>query len=191
MPRGRKSLRIGTYSTGGERLCWDYYDTLTLANGTSVYRMFTAGLSSSKSLWQTNLSVGGQLPANQRMSIFAIKGFYSTAAALATVDVQYLYSWLTTTTLEFLIEGKASLFTVTLQDLLGLSTLLAQTPTAAGDNIPLIQPRFHGVYPLRPAIILAESTTFEVRVTSNVANNQAIDGDYFKIALSGVLERKS
>jgi hypothetical protein len=176
---------------GGEVLQWSYYDTIALLSTTQVFRMFTTGLSGAKRLDQTNLSIGGQLPANQKMHIHAIKPFYVTAAAKATAAVQKWYNWLTTTTIEFKIEGKASLFTTTLDELFGMTTKFALTPTAAGDNILFNTPKYSGIYPIKPKIVLAENTVFEVTVTSQVASDASLDGDLFKIGLCGILERRS
>lgn len=188
------SMQNGTFSRSGEVIDWEYYDQATLAVATTVQRFFTIGLGSGatpKTLDVTNLTVGGMIPAGQRFVIKRLKLFYTTSAAIGTAAVQNIYSMLNQTTLEFLIPGKDSIFQCTLNNILGSSTNIALTPTAAGDNIPLNMPRFHGIYPLNTPIVLAAMTPFEVRVTHQTAVAAALAGHLLKISLCGELSRLS
>lgn len=186
------NLRQGTYSVYGEKLDWTYWDTIVLAYGTTSHRMFTTPLGqSSKNLDLTNMRLAGMIPTGQRLVTKRIKAMYSTANAFATADVQYFYSMLAQTTVEVIISGKDSLFECTLHELFGAANLCAVTPSVSGDNISIIQPRYHGIYPLNKALILAENTNFEVRVIHQTAHNTALDNDRLTIGLSGILERRS
>lgn len=184
-------LQRGTHGAGGEILDWSYYDTAALDPAVNVYPMFTVQKSAAKPLNQTNMTLGGQIPNGQRMTVRHIKAFYISAVAHATADVQSLYSFLDNSTMEIFIPGKDSLLTVTLAELMGAATLFALTPTVAGDNIPLMQPRYHGIFPLNSPIILAGQTSFEVRVTTWVAVAVALKGDMWMLSLNGKLERAS
>jgi hypothetical protein len=79
----------------------------------------------------------------------------------------------------------------TLQEVMGANSLIALTPTAAGDNIPVIQPKFHGVFPLNKKIVLAALTPFEVTVQHHAAPGATTANDRLKVALSGILTRVS
>lgn len=189
-----QDLNQGTYTRGGERLSgWSYYDTFLMASTVATQRMFTVPQSAAKPLDLTNMTIGGQIPAGQKLKIFNIKLFIATAAAVGTAVVQNLYDMLSRTTIEVIIENKASMLTLTLQEILGVSTLTAVTPSVAGDNIPVISPRFHGIYPLNMPIILQQLTPFEVRVTHQAAAAfpQALDNTRVKISLNGELIRRT
>jgi len=188
------ALDKGTYSSGGEVVDWTYYDTLVMANTTTIWRQFTQGIgqgSPAKTLDYTNMTLGGQIPNRQRLTIREIRLHYTTSAMRNTAAVQLFYKMLCSTTLEFMITGKDSLLTVTLQEILGASTLFALTPTTSGDNIPIILPRYSGKFLLRIPIILSAQTPFEVRVTHQTAPDAALNGDFLRLGLHGKLERNS
>jgi len=185
-----KDMRKGTYSSKGEVLDWTYYDTLSLLSTVLSTNLFTTGLSGgavAKTLAQTNMPIGGQLPARQRFTISRIKVMYLAHAGISIANLVYLYTMFKQTTCEFIIENKGAQFEHTLQELLGACTLV---PTAAtSDSITLIQPRYHGIFPLNIPIVLAENTIFKTRMIHQVAANAALDGDLLQIGLAGVLER--
>jgi hypothetical protein len=193
------NLQRGTHSAGGEVLDWSYYDTETVSHSTTTNNLFQLSLGQGtppKTLELTNMTINAQIPTGQRLSVHRIKLFYATHSTFNTAKVLQFYKLLTTSTLEFLIPGKDSLLNMTLHELMGVSTLTALTPTTAGDNIPIIQPRFNGVYPLQKAIILAEQTPFSLRITHQDAsaltdNTNGLDGDFIKLSLNGILERRS
>lgn len=185
-------LGRGTYGSGGEKIDWSYYDSMTLLSTLSVYRFFTIPLGqSSKTLDVTNMTTAGQLPQGQRFTIHAIKLFLTSAAAIGTATIQMIYTFLAKSTIEFIIPGKDSLGTWTLQELMGSASNIAVTPTVAGDNVDINRPRYHGVFPLNTPIVLASLTPFEVRCTFHTATNAAIDSTIFKVSLNGKLERAS
>lgn len=191
---GRKealqNLQEGTYGTEGEKLDWTYYDSAALAVATLTNRLFTVPLGT-KTLAQTNLPTAGAIPQGQQLHVKAIKIMYRTAAAKATADVSSFYIMLEQTTVSIKLQNKETMGQWTLQELLGASTLFALTPTAAGDNIPLIQPKYHGIFPLNNKIVLAALTPFEVTVTHHTAVAAALATDILKIGLAGTLYRIS
>lgn len=183
---------VGTYGLEGERLDWTYYDTATLAAATTTHRLFTNPLGSGgKTLDQTNLTQAGQIPQGQQLQVKAIKVMYRTSAVKNTASVVSFYDMLAQTTVSVKLANKETMGQWTLQELVGAATLFALTPTAAGDNIPLILPKYHGIFPLNTKIILAALTPFEVTVQHHVAVNAALANDQLKIGLSGTLIRVS
>lgn len=187
-------LARGTYGAGGEILDKTIYDTAILAAATTVHRLFTVPLGGgapAKTLDRTNMTQGGQMPQGQNLAVRAIKVFYTTVNALATADVQTLYTFFRTCTAEILLPGKDTMGEWTLQELMGSALMAAETPTAAGDNIPIISPRFHGIMPLNTPLVLAALTPFEVRLTCHTASGAALDGDFIGIGLTGTLQRAS
>lgn len=183
-------LQAGTYGTEGERIDWTYYDTATLAAATTTHRLFTNPLGAGgKTLDLTNLTQAGQIPQGQNLQVKAIKLMYKTAAAKATAAVQNFYDMLSQTTISIKLQNKDSMGQWTLQEISGASTLFALTPTAAGDNIPVIQPRYHSIFLLNNKITLAALTPFEVTMIHHTAVNAALAGDLVKIGLAGSLIR--
>ena len=200
----RRNLAQGTYSTAGEKLVHTYYDT-QLIQSASVAPMhfFQAaqgqplnGVGAAlKTLQHTNMTMGGQIPRGQRFTIYCIKLMYTAITLLADASILGWYNMLANCTFEFLISGKDSLLTLTLQELLGASTLILPAP-AVGSGYStvnrIILPRFHGNFPLSTAIVLSEQTNFECRVIPQVVTpTTVLTGDFLKIGLSGVLERLS
>lgn len=195
-----KNLARGTHAAGGEVLDWTYYDSFNVSASLSV-NMFQTALgqgTTPKTLDITNMTTGGSIPTGQRMTIHRIKLTYvsqsSYWASAGTAIIQKFYNLLTKSTFEFKIPGKDSLLTLRLDEILGAATLCADVPTYSGDNIPLISPRYHGIFPLNKPIILAEQTAFSCLVTHQVAPDSTLygtTGDLIKIGLNGILERRS
>lgn len=184
------TLQQGTYGSQGEKLDWSYYDREVLSSTVLVTRLFTSQLGAGgKTLADTNLTQSGQIPQGQRFTIRAIKVGYVSNAVRATVNVQSIYDVFKNTSLQIIIPNKGPMGQWTLWELLGAATLIALTPTAAGDNIPLISPRYHGVFPLNQPITLAALTPFYVELTHHVATAAALDSDKIFVSLAGTLVR--
>jgi hypothetical protein len=193
-PNPLAALQQGTYGTGGEVLgSWSFYDTLVLLNTTTIYRMFTIpiGGAAGRTLDQTNMTQGGQIAQGQNLTVKRLKMQYISSAARNTAAVQLIYNVLNRTTLEIMIPGKDALGQWTLAELFGIASLIAMTPTAAGDNIPLIQPTFKGIFTLEIPLVLAALTPFELRVTPQIATDAALNGDFIRVALNGTLRRSA
>ena len=185
----------GTYSAGGDAIDWSYYDTMCVPAAAGVVRYFinTQGQNNNKStpvaksLADTNMISSGQIPKAQHLLVKNLKVFYTTHAALATTSVQALYTVIKNVTVEIVIANKFVYGQWTLQELLGAASLIAETPTAAGDSIPLIQPRFHGIFPFNTMIELSENTNFELRATYNSTPASALVDDLLMLSLNGKL----
>jgi hypothetical protein len=195
-----KNLARGTHAKGGEILDWTYYDSMNISAVLSnqLFQLSLGQGSPAKTLDQTNMTVNGQIPTGQRMTAHRIKFMYvsqSTSwASAGTAQVQKWYSMLAKTTLRVHIPGKDDLIELTLQELLGACTLVADVPTVSGDNIPIIKPRYHGIFPLNKPLVLAQNTSFTVYVEHQTAPDAALytgTGDIIKIGLNGILERRS
>lgn len=187
-----ENLQQGTYGVEGEKLDWTYYDSNPLAVATLTNRFFTNPLGAGgKTLAQTNLTQAGQIPQGQNHTVRAIKVWYRSAAAKGTAAVQDLYTMLEQTTVSIKLQNKETMGQWTLQELMGASLLFALTPTVAGDNIPVIQPKFHGIFPLNTPIVLAALTPFEVTVQHHTAVAATLATDILKIGLAGTLVRVS
>jgi hypothetical protein len=178
----------GTYSAGGDAIDWSYYDTNVLPSTSAQVRYFVNPIGSGgKTLADTNMISAGQIPKAQHHKVTHLKVFFTSVATHNSADVQSFYSFLKNTVVEFIIANKYYYGQWTLQELFGVSSLFAMKPTVAGDNIPLIQPRFHGIFPLNTAINLAENTNFELKVTYTVAPDQYIQNDKLMLSLYGKL----
>lgn len=185
-----QELQAGVYGNEGEVLEWSYWDTADIAAATLKHRLFTSGIGvGGKTMADTNMTTSGTMPQGQHLIVDAIKLMYVSNAAKATADVQSFYTMLSETTASVEIANKKSMGQWTLQEMLGASTLFALTPTAAGDNIPLLSPRYTGVYLLNEPITLAALTTFEVTVEHHVAAAAGLADDRLKISLCGLMIR--
>jgi len=185
-------MQAGTYGAGGEKLDYSYYDSYTLSSATLVYRFFTIPLGqANKTLDRTNMITAGQLPQGQHFTIHAIKVLLTSYEPIDGAGVQSYYNFITKTTLEFVIPGKDTLGTWTLQEVLGMSSNISVLPAVPGDFEDINRPRYHGVFPLNTPIVLAALTPFEVRATHHTAVAEALDGVKFMISLNGKLVRAS
>ena len=197
MPRSsalRKLEENGSYSkTAAEVLDFSYYDTMIMATGTLLQRLFITPLGQGgKSLADTNMVSAGQLPQGQNFKICNFKVFYqSYGGEFASADVNLWYKMLTETTFEFIVPGKDNLGQWTLWEMIGESTMIALIPTTAGDNIPINQPRYGGVFPLNKPIKIGAVQSFEVRIQHHVAPSANLDADKLFISLNGRLVRMS
>jgi len=189
-------VKTGTYLPGGEKLHWTYYDTATLVATGVSYSLFQTQLGAGatpKTYAQTNLTSAGQIPKGQKFTIHAISLEFLSHAQKVTADIQLLFTFLTTSWIRFIIPGKDSLYTKTISTILGTPVLWSTTPTVAGNNELIMSiGRFVGVDRLSIPIIMEEQTPFEVRLeypTALGATN--IVGDFVRVNLNGILDRKS
>lgn len=187
-------LQQGTYGTGGEVIDKTYYDTLILDSTANVYRMFTQPEGQGtpvKTKDLTNMVSASQISQGQNLTVKAIQIAYISDTPRNTAAVQLIYDVINHFTAEVVIPGKDNLGDWTFQELFGACFMVNVVPTAAGDNLPLISPQFNGIRHLKVPIVLSALTTFEVRVTPQVASDIALDGDYIRIGLRGILRRSS
>lgn len=193
MAKALQKLQDGSYSkTAAEKLDYSLYDTLVLATATLLHRMFLTPLGQAgKLLSDTNMVLAGLLPQGQNLLVRAIKFFYVTNTAMATADVQFFYDMIKNTTITFTVPGKENMGQWPLQEIIGSCSMIALTPTVAGDNIPVNQPRFHGIYPLNIPIRIGATQSFEITIQHHIAANAALDGNKIMIALAGKLIRMS
>ena len=182
-------LSVGTYGTQGDQLDWSYWDTATIAAATTVQTLFATPYGSAKNKNMTNLPIAAQIPQGQHFDVRAIGIMYKSASAKGTAGVQKVYDLFEQTTLEVKLGNKESIGIWTLQELLGAATLIAVTPTAAGDNIPFIQPAYKGEKKLNRKIVLAALTPFNVILTHWTAADATCANDLLKVTLKGILTR--
>lgn len=177
----------GTYSAGGDAIDWSYYDTNVVPATASQIRYFVNPIGAGgKTIADTNMISAGQIPKAQHLNVTHLKMFFTSAAVHGTTAVQAFYLMLKQTVVEFIIANKYYYGQWTLQELFGLSSGMAITPTVAGDNIHYALPRFHGIFPLNTPIALAENTNFELKVTYATAPTVVV-ADFLMLSLYGKL----
>ncbi len=185
-------LQSGSYGQQAEIVKYAYWDQAVIAVATLQHRLFQVpvGGGVGKTLDQTNLKQSGQIPQAQRFKVHELRVLYTSAAAKGTAGVQDFYTLCRSTTVEFKLQNKDAHLQITLQELMGLSSAIAVTPTVAGDNIRIAQPRFSGIFTFgKQPVTLAAMTPFEVLITHHVAPGATTAGDILKISLGGVLTR--
>ena len=185
----------GTFGSGGEIFDKTYYDTLVLdsTNGAG-YAMFTIPQGQgapAKGYNLTNMISQSQIAQGHKMTVKSIVIRYMSSAARGTADVQKIYDVLRNFYGKMVIPGKDNIGDWTFAELMGASSLIALTPSAPGDNIPLISPQFCGIKHLKIPIVLSALTTFSFQVMPVVANDATLNGDFIQIGLRGILRRSS
>lgn len=185
----------GTFGTGGEVFDKTYYDTLVLDHAnTAGYAMFTIPQGQgapAKGYNLTNMISQSQIAQGHKMTVKSIVIRYMTSAIRGTAAVQLIYDALRNLYGKVVIPGKDNIGDWTFAELIGAASLIALTPTTAGDNIPLIAPQFCGVKHLKIPIVLSALTTFSFQVQPIAATDVALDGDFIQIGLRGILRRSS
>jgi hypothetical protein len=186
------ALQDGTRSKrSGDKFDYTYYDTATLAVATTSHRLFTQQLGGAKTLADTNMKVGSQIPSGQKLIVHALKIDYIGKTTKATADLLSYYNMLDQTTLQIILSGKDDYGTFRLTELMGAHQYLALTPTAAGDNIDRVQAIAKGVFPFNVPITLAALQTFEILITHQTAVAAALATDRLVVGLNGKLIRLS
>jgi hypothetical protein len=167
---------------------WSYYDTNPVPAGAGQVRYFVNPIGAGgKTLADTNMIAAGQIPKAQHHRVTHIKSFFTSHAMHSSADIQTYYTLLKQTVFELVIANKYVYGQWTLQELFGIASLFAMTPAVAGDNVPMIQPRFHGIFPLNTPVQLSENTSFEVRITYTVAPVVYVIADLLMFSLYGKL----
>lgn len=187
-----QQLQQGAFGGDADVKQWSWYDSALVVAAIGVDRLFVQPQGAPigvgvKNLSHTNMTTAGQMPQGIHFSAMAIQFMYSSAAAHATADVQSYYDFITNTTVELIRASKYTMGQWTVQELLGASSQFALTPTVGGDNIPLNQPRFSGIYPLNEPIVFPALIGIEAEVVRHAAPAAALVNDIFKISLQGLL----
>jgi len=178
----------GTYSAGGDAIDWSYYDTNPIPAAAGQIRYFVNPIGAGgKTIADTNMIAAGQIPKAQSHVVTHIKSFYTGKTTKGTSDVLDYYLLLKQTVVEFIIANKYYYGQWCLQELMGVASLFSLEPTTAGDTIPLISPRFHGIFPLNTPIVLAENTNFELKVTFTATPGIYLPTDLLMLSLYGKL----
>lgn len=178
------TLQQGTYGRAVEVLDWSYYDTMTINPALSEQHLFqlsTAG----KTLDQTNFNGNGAMPQGQELSVKALKIQYVQSAGKAAADIDAFYQFLSTTTLQVKIEGKASQYTKTLMEIFGIPIAMHVN---AGEFVASYG-RYVGIDPLNKKILLAAQTNFDIIINTWQAIPAALANDRIRVILSGILKR--
>ena len=178
------NLQQGTYGRAIEKLDWSYYDSFPVNPAIQEQKLFVVN-TTQKTLDQSNYPGNGQLPQGQEFLIRAIKVQYVSITTKAGVDINSLYSLLSTTTLQFTIQGKASQYTKTLLEIIGLPLAFH----VSGAEFSQSYGRFVGIDPLNVKIKIAAQTNFEVTLNHWTAPAAALLNDRVRIILSGILNR--
>ena len=190
--RAMQNLQEGSYSDGGDRLHWEYYDRFSLAHGTTVNDLFvTANGQNNKTMADTNITLGGQMPNSQRFTVrkFAIQ-YISNTAITAGATIELINKWIDNTVMAFQINNKFDLIELPLSRMFGMSFSTAAAMSAATSTLPTQYGIFNGLYILGHApVVLAGQTGFKARFTSYTANDASIDGDQVRMSMIGKLDR--
>ncbi len=180
-------VQSGSTGTQGDRINRTLWAEMVLAAAPLTVRLFQA-VGGLLLLDQTNNTQAGSMPSNRKLYVKALKVMFvseTTAAIKATAaDIQAFYTWLARTTATIMINNR-EFGQWTLQELMGPCALVAYNP-AVTLNFPVIEPRFHGIFPLNETILIAGQTQYFVEITQSVAPGAAIIGDRLRFGLSGI-----
>jgi len=187
-----QQLQDGAFGGDADVKQWSWWDTQLVIAAAGTQRYFVNQLGSVlgagvKTLADTNMTTPGQMPQGNHFSAMAIHVMYNSDAAHGTADVQNLYDFIAETTVELIRASKYTMGEWRLHELVGDAIQFAMTPTVAGDNIPMNQPRFTGIYPLNEPVVFPALIGIEAAVTNHVAPAAALAGDKLTISLSGLL----
>ena len=205
----RNNLSVGgsTYENAGHQLLdFTFYDTYKYLNTRPTFRMFTEGTSqgaSPKSTFQTNMSIGGQLPKGQHFNAeFIMLQFNSCnvqdadpctpSTGMTHAAITAFNKMLATTTLEIYIQNKDSQFTLPFQNIIGIRNLIQPSILTTKEQFELIPcNQFNGVYKLRTPVTLDANVSFWIQITHDSASmDTALNDLTVQVAMRGTLLRK-
>lgn len=166
------------------------YDTYTYLNsGSQTQQLFQTF--AGRTLDLTNMTDAGKLPTGKSLIVKSFNVYIAMPALLTNAKLLKLYTFLATTTVEFIKENRAPAFTKTLQMLMGLSSLLELVPTVAGDNVQSIQPFYRGRMRIDTrALDLGANQTFFVRQTAQAALDADLNTLQIKYEIDGLMSKK-
>ena len=182
-------LNTGTVMAGvGQTLWWPFYDKITLDAATLVHTLFAVPAGQdNKTIADTNMTgSGGEMPQGQKHEAVALEMYYVSDGAKTAAELQNVLDMFTTTYREFTILNKSPQLQIPLTLLMGSKLTQHVTGGAAGDQL-IGQSIFPGVFELEIPIILAEKTSFDVKITHTTAHKASLDGDQIYVALPGKL----
>lgn len=184
----------GTYSKYGEKLSYSYFDTVALTAAGVDYSLFQTpigGGATPKTIAQTNMTLGGQIPQGQKFIITKLKFFYVSAAVKAAANEQTLNDFLAQGVIRIFITGKDAIYSKSVQEVLGQTIIWSDVALAASAPFSRSYSWYTGVDTLKTPITLAALTNFEVRLTTPTAlgGGNVLIGDSVRVALSGTLFR--
>ena len=166
------------------------YDTFTYLNTASQQSLLFQNFAA-RTLDLTNMTDSGKLPTGKSLMVHSINTYICFPTALNNANLLALYNFLDTTTVEFIKENRAPSFTKTIAMLMGLTSLLQLTPTAAGDNIPIIEPWYKSRFKIDTrALDLGANQTFFVRQTAQAALVAGLNGLKVKYEIDGLMSKK-
>lgn len=179
-------VQSGSTGTQGDRINRTLWSEEILAAAPLTNRLFQ-NVGGALLLDQTNNTQAGQMPNNRKMYVKALKVMYvSNLATDKTTGalIQAMYTQIARTTATIMINNR-EFGQWTLQELFGACFMVAIEPAATLNQI-MMQPRFHGIFPLNETILIAGGTQYFVEVTHSVAPTAATIGDRLRFGLSGI-----
>ncbi len=184
-----ETLQKGARAGGKEVFDFTYYDTCSYADGNEI-RLFTASVGQNgKTKAETNMKTPGAIPQGQRLTVAKIKAFLFNSAPQNESNMAEIYNMIFRTTVDIVLPGKMELGSFPLSEIMGISSLLMIKPEGTGGaNIPIIQPRFHGILPLNSPLILPALQPFEIVVRPNGSSSEYTRDTQLRIGLNGILE---
>ena len=185
-------VQSGTTGNEGDIIDRTLYDEEIIAAAPLTVRLFQNPLGAGgKLLDQTNNTQAGQIPANRKLEVYALKSMWvseTTGGIKATAaDIQAFYTQLARTTATFFINNR-EFGQWTLMELFGISVMVAVNP-AVTFTPPFLSPRFHGIFPLNRKIELAGLTQYYVEITHSITPTAATIGDRFRFGIQGIETR--
>ena len=170
----------------------EFYDTFIYDHTASATQNLFQSFSG-KTLDQTNMTDAGKLPTGKSQIVSSFNVYLYAPAALVDAGMLLLYEFLAKTTVEFSKENRAPSFTRTLQQLLGVCSLIFHTPTVPANNDAnsINAPFFRGRMKINTrALDLGANQTFNVRQTTFAALAAGLNGLRVKYGLEGLCSKK-
>lgn len=181
-----ESLQQGTYATEGSLLDFLTYDRISTLSTTLAHTMFQAPVGQGgRTLADTNMVQAGVVPQGQHWKIYALR-LSVLAPVVVDEDVMLaINAMLSETTMNFVINNKATQYQTPLMEFLGMSLGVAPVLTQAAGSFPVVK----GVIPLNRQLVLAALTPFRVEINHWTAPDASIDGTKIRIGLITDLTR--
>lgn len=191
--RALEALQAGTYGATGEKLSWVYYDTAPVPAAAGAVQMFQTPISGTKTISETNMVTGGQIPQGQKFVINSIAMAYKSNTESTTIaELNEFYTLLNTAIVQIKISNKAPMLQIKLNELMGVQFMNAAAiaASAALGGISTSQANiFTGVWKLKTPIVIGSLTPFAVELIFPTAPATSVQSDIITASLRGTLIR--
>lgn len=181
-----QTLAEGSYGGNAKLRAWDFYDTITLADGALNYPMFTEKLGApGKEISITNNPEGGKIATATHYTFDAIEVSYVPVASKSILEKRELDAFLNDFIAELTILNQSPEHQFPLANIMGNNFPINVDGGAAGDQMTT-RNNNDGIRSLHEVpLILAAQVNYDFSLRSTVPTDASLNGDQLRVTYKG------